>query len=139
MEKYVFDASVILAFLLGKNEKIAKKIKTLFEKVEKKEVEIYSLYLLPFEVGNGLRFTLFREDLALEVFKKFLNLPINYFQFDKIHYEKILSFSFGLQTTFYDTSYHFLTKILGGKFITLDKKYYKKAKNLGNIFLLNGD
>jgi len=138
MEKYVLDASVTLVSLLGKNEKIAKKIKTLFEKVEKKEVEIYSSSLLPFEVGNGLRFTLFQEDLALEVFKKFLNLPINYFQFDKIHYEKILSFSFVLQTTFYDTSYHFLAKIFGGKFITLDKEYYKKAKNLGNIFLLNG-
>jgi len=38
-----------------------------------------------------------------------------------------------LKASFYDTSYHFLAKLLKGDFITCDTEYFKKAKKLGNI------
>jgi len=38
-----------------------------------------------------------------------------------------------LKTSFYDTSYHFLAKLLKRDFITCDTEYFKKAEKLGNI------
>jgi predicted nucleic acid-binding protein len=135
MKIYVLDASVVLSFLLEENSSLEKNFVKFLNQAKGGEVKLISSYLLPLELGNGLRFSLKDEDLAKRVLENFLKLPIEYFVFSEVHYEKILALSYQLGTSFYDTSYHFLAKILKGIFITTDKEYFEKAKNIGDIKL----
>jgi predicted nucleic acid-binding protein len=135
MKTYVLDASVVLTFLLEKNSLIKKNFIRFLNQAKKGEIKLISSYLLPLEVGNGLRFSLNDEDLGRKVLENFLKLPIEYFVFSEAHYIKILNLSHQLGTSFYDTSYHFLAKLLKGVFLTADKDYFVKARYLGDIKL----
>lgn len=136
MKIIVLDASVILNFLLEEKTPLKKKFSEILKQTEAGKAKLYSPYLLSLEVGNGLRFSFSDEALAGKVLQKFLALPIDFFVFSKAHYLKILQLSYLLDSSFYDTSYHFLAKLLKGVFLTCDEKYYKKAEKLGNIKLL---
>ena len=133
MTTYVLDASVVLNFLLGQSTSIEKKFVAVLKQVKDRKAKLFSSHLLPLEVGNGLRYSLSDEKLANEVLKKFLDLPIEFFPLKSAHFSKILQMAYFLKTSFYDTSYHFLAKLLKGDFITCDTEYFKKAKELGNI------
>lgn len=136
MKNYVLDASVVLTFLLGKGSVVKRNFSKVLKQTKSGEVRLYSSYLLPLEVGNGLRYSLSDKALADEVLQKFLNLPIEFFIFSPAHYSKILQLSYFFETSFYDTSYHFLAKLLKGVFLTCDSEYFKKAKKLGHVKLL---
>ena len=137
MKKYVLDASVILNFLLSEKVTVSREIAVLLRKAKSKKVTLCSSYLLPLEVGNGLRYGLADEKLADEVLEKFLNLPIEFYNFSAVHHARILRLSYGSKTSFYDASYHFLAMFLKGTFLTADAKYFRKAKQLENIELVD--
>jgi len=137
MKKYVLDASVILNFLLGENVTVGKEVTALLRKAKSKKIKLYSSCLLPLEVGNGLRYSLTDEKLADEALEKFLALPIEFCNFSAIHYARILRLSYESETSFYDASYHFLAMFLKGTFFTADAKYFRKAKRLRSIRLVN--
>lgn len=136
MKKYILDASVILTFLLSKNQALEKKFIKILKQAKAGEVKLCSTYLLPLEIGNGARYSLSEEDLASEVFSKFSRLPVQLSFFTTPQLLKILRLSYLYQTSFYDSSYHFLAKFLKGVFLTTDREYFKKAKKLGQIELL---
>lgn len=136
MKVYVLDASVVLTFLLGKNTFLVKNFTKILKQTKSGQIKFYSSYLLPLEVGNGLRYSLEDNKLASEILEKFLKLPLEFFVFSATHYTKILNLSYQLETSFYDTSYHFLAMLLKGIFLTADKEYFEKGKKLGNIKLL---
>lgn len=136
MNYYVLDASVVLTFLSEKRPLVAREFGKVLKEAKHGKARLYSTHLLPLEVGNGLRFSLTDEELACETFKKLFNLPINLRGFSLSQLIKILKLSFQFKTSFYDTSYHFLAKLLKGIFLTSDSQYFKKAKELGNIELL---
>jgi len=137
MKKYVLDASVILNFLLGEKVTIGREVAVLLRKAKSKKVKLCSSYLLPLEVGNGLRYSLADGKLADEALEKFLNLPIEFYNFSAIHHARILRLSYESKTSFYDASYHFLAMFLKGTFFTTDAKYFRKTKELGNIKLVS--
>ena len=136
MKIYVLDASVVLTFLLEKDSSLEKNFIKFLNQAKSGKVKFFSSYLLPLELGNGLRYSLKNEELAREVLEKFLKLPIEFFVFSEAHYLKILNLSYQFGTSFYDTSYHFLAKLLKGVFLTADKDYFKKARGFGCIKLL---
>lgn len=136
MKSYILDASVILTFLLKSNPSVEKNFTKVLKEVKDKRAKLYSNYLLPLEIGNGLRFTIKDKVSADEAMQKFLDLPIKFFVFSSAHYGKILELSYLFKASFYDASYHFLAKLLKGTFLTCDTKYFKKAKDFGNIKLL---
>jgi predicted nucleic acid-binding protein len=90
---------------------------------------------LTIEVANGLRFGISDPTGAQPILAKFFEIPIHYFFLTPEQTSEIVSLSYGLSTTVYDTSYHFLARLLGATFITCDRAYYQKAKALGNIEL----
>lgn len=138
MKKYVVDASVVLCYLLEQKASVVNKLEKLLTDIQKTgKTKFFSSFLLPLEVGNGLRFTLKDEELAAEVFEKFLKLPIENFSFSKPQLQKILALAYMLNTTFYDTSYHLLARSRKATFVTCDEEYYKKAKDLGDIVFLD--
>lgn len=137
MKKYVLDASSVLRYLLEEEiNLITKRIEKVLKDTQKGKAKLFSSHLLPLEVGNGLRFTLKDEKLAEAAFDIFLKLPVDLLPFSKALLQKILSQSYLLKTTFYDTSYHLLAKTRGATFVTSDREYYKKAKELGDIEFL---
>lgn len=136
MKKYILDASVILTYYIGKNKKLKKEFNQILKSVDGKKAELYSINLLALEIANGLRFTLKNETKAQNALTKSLSLPIKYFSLKNIHHEKILELSYELNTSVYDTSYHFTAKLINGTFLTCDKKYYQKAQKLEAIKLL---
>ncbi len=137
MKIYVIDASILLCGLLNEKENIADKLQNLFKQVEKKHLQIYSSFLLPLEVANGLRYSITDKNLSQKTFTKFGALPIFYFSFKPEHVQKALDLSYDLKTSVYDTSYHVLAKLLQGTFLTCDKQYYLKAKDFGSTELLS--
>ena len=136
MKKYILDASVILTFLLGNNQKIEKEFSKILKLTKTGKIKFYSTYLLPLEVGNGLRFSLKDKKLASETLEKFSRLPIQLSFFTNPQLTKILHLSYLFNASFYDTSYHYLAKFLKGIFLTADIEYFKKAKSFGQIELL---
>ena len=50
--------------------------------------------------------------------------------------KKALEIAYELGTTVYDASYHVLAIARNAIYITADKKYFDKAKQLGNIELI---
>jgi len=56
MKVYVLDASVVLTFLLGKNSSVEKNFIKFLNQAKTGRVKLFSSYLLPLEVGNGLRY-----------------------------------------------------------------------------------
>lgn len=137
MKNYVIDASVILSFLMEKGFRKASFIESLLKDAESGGVKLLSSPILPLEVGNGLRFTLKNQEQAEDVYRRFLKLPVEYLPLTEIQLKKVLSLSYLLKTTAYDTSYHLLAQVRDAKYITCDIKYYRKAKKLGNIELLD--
>ena len=134
-KKCVVDASVILKFLLHENAEVANKFEGLLTKAQEEKIEILSHPLMILEVANGLRFTLKDQAQARETLKIVLRLPFKILPLTEIQQEKTLEMSFGLGTTVYDTSYHILAKSHGAVFITCDREYFKKAKQLKDIEL----
>jgi len=136
MKIYVLDASVVLTFLLGKNQSLKNQFTKILKEVKNNKAKFYSSHLLPLEIGNGLRYSLANKVLADDIFQKFSNLPIEYSVFSPPQLAKIIQLSYLFETFVYDTSYHFLAKRLRGVFLTCDAKYFRKAEQLGNIKLL---
>ncbi|MBI4067338.1 type II toxin-antitoxin system VapC family toxin [Candidatus Gottesmanbacteria bacterium] len=132
----IIDSSVILTSLLNLKPTSEKKFKNILQQQKKGSTEVYSTSFLSLEIANGLRFTIKDSTLAKEVFDKFSALPIQYFSLNASQIKEILEISYELQTTVYDTSYHFLAQLLDGTFYTCDEKYYQKAKALGKIEFL---
>ena len=135
MKKYVVDASIVLTALLSEDTKVASRFKLLLKNAKKKKIEIWSTSQLPVEVANGLRFSLTDVLQAREAFERFSLLPIQLFSITQIHTAEILKLSYQLQTTVYDTAYHYVAQLLEAIFLTCDEQYYKRAKELGGILL----
>lgn len=136
MKIYVVDASVLLTSLLEESEAVSRKLKEIFREVQAKKAKIYSSNLLPLEMANGLRFAIKDKKPAEEVFGKFSNLPIIFFNLKIEHTNRALELAYSLKTSVYDTSYHLLAKMLRGTFLTCDGEYFEKAKGIKSIELV---
>jgi len=136
MNFYILDASVVLTFLSEGKPSTVRNFQKILKETKDGKAKLCSTHLLPLEVANGLRFSLTDEELADETFEKLFNLPIDLITFSSPQLAKILKLSYRLKTSVYDTSYHFLAKLLPGTFLTSDATYFQKAKELGHIELL---
>ncbi len=69
-------------------------------------------------------------------FTLFSELPITYYPIDFKKLSAIRILAEKMNTSVYDTLYHYLALIRRLTFYTADKKYYHKAQILGNIELV---
>jgi len=136
MTSYLIDASVVLKSILNEDTSVSKKFEELLKEVASGKTQILSQKFLITEVANGVRYGEKDKTAGLQYLKVFLELPIKYLTLSKNHYETILETSYDIETTVYDTSYHILAKAQGAIFLTCDDDYYKKAKSLGDIELI---
>jgi len=140
MKNYIIDASVIVAIFIEKDTRSKKIYQQLIAEVENKEAVLLAPSFTLFEVANALRFSkeFSNEDRRpiFEIWELISNSPIHFYNYDDLHisfFSSIALLSRKLDTAFYDTYYHYLAITLDGTFLTRDKKYYAKAKKLGNI------
>ncbi|MEK7577809.1 MAG: type II toxin-antitoxin system VapC family toxin [Patescibacteria group bacterium] len=136
MKTFVVDASVILRFLLKEDTALVDIFSNMLRDAKKRTLILLSTPLLPLEVANGLRFTLKDQKIAEEIGSILLQLPILIVPLSDALIQKALSFSYDCGTTVYDASYHVLSIARNAMYITADKKYFDKAKQLGKIELI---
>lgn len=137
MNRYVVDASIVLVGLLESRKSLVKEIKDIFLSAKKGKCELISSPFLKIEVANGLRFNERDVAKANKLLNGFFDLPIKFISLNTVLYEQSLSKSYEFGTTVYDISYHVLAKAQGAIFLTCDEDYYQKAKNFGDIELLD--
>lgn len=135
MKSYVIDASVVLTALLGSRQSVAENFARLLREEQKKKIRLYVLSLTIYEALNGLRFAISDQKLADEIFEKFSNLSLNQFSLSSQQGYEALRLAYKTKTSAYDTAYHMVARLIKGTFLTCDKKYFNRAKHLGNIEL----
>lgn len=136
MKIFVIDASVVISVLLEENRKIKKFFVDILEEAKLGKSAVFSLTLLPLEVGNALCFKALNSERRVSSLKLFHQLPIRFMTLEPDQVDNVLEQAVGTGTTVYDTAYHYLAKDLGGTFLTCDKEYFQKAKKLGGIELV---
>lgn len=132
MKTYIIDASVLISSLTGDRPEIRRRFGKLFEG---KKSKIMSIPLVRLEFANGLRFLGCTQEQATTAFEKMVDLPISIFDIKDYHVLEVMKQAFGTKTTVYDCAYHYAAILLNGTFVTCDKEYYWKAKNLKHILL----
>lgn len=136
MKYYIVDASFVVKALLSDKTSIIEQFENILMQQKRGEAKICSSFLLALEVANALRFSLKDEKMMEETFEKLSFLEIEYLNLNFPQITSALRLSHKLRTTVYDTSYHFLAKLLGGEFYTCDKEYFQKAEKEENIVLV---
>jgi len=111
MKIYVLDASVVLTFLLGKNQLLKNQFTKILKEVKNNKAKFYSSHLLPLEIGNGLRYSLANKVLADDIFQKFSNLPIEYSVFSPPQLAKIIQLSYLFHHPYFIYLFFFLPYI----------------------------
>lgn len=126
----ISDASVLLTALFGTNDRIATRLDRL---LHDKTSEVRMLPFTAVEFANGVRFSTRERDIAKQAIDKFTALDIPVVTIASAEISIITDLSYRLNTTVYDTSYHYVALMHEGVFITCDQSYYKKASQLGHI------
>jgi len=133
----IVDVSVITGYLLGRDPAVVKPVSKLLKDQALGKIELHAPVLIDVEVANALRFSIKDKDLVLKSYSLYHNLNLRRFCFTVDQIKEALQISLETNTSVYDASYHRLAQILGGTFVTCDKEYFKKAKELGDIELLS--
>ncbi len=132
---YVIDASIIIKWLTHEKEDLSFAENLLMDFLNKK-INISIPVFIHWEINNFLG-----RDLNIEAAME------KYSQFKLLKFEeKHLSMNGTLKAfaimkkfhkvSFYDASYHAMAIENGGIFLTADKKYYEKTKEIGSVMIL---
>lgn len=133
MNKYVLDTSALVDGMTG-SLKAFKNFVRLCEKVKKGKALLCSSPLLLFELNNALRY-LYDPLSAKMLYDHSLTYKIKIVNLRKEELDIARELAYETNTTFYDASYHALALSRDMVFLTMDKEYYKKAKEKGNVEL----
>lgn len=135
MKLIVPDASIILKWVLrgGEDEKDGA-LSVLHGWLERKhEIMLPSLWL--FEVGNIIGRK--EPELAPDIMKRLVAYEFAEIKITGALVDAILKITREKKVTFYDASYHTTAISQKGVFITADRDYYNKTKDMGGIRLLH--
>lgn len=125
----VLDASVIIKWFL--EEKLSQKAIDLRHQHLKKEIFISTPTLLIFEIANALcTKTNVEENIILSAIENFYLARIKEYSFDEELVKHTVEIAKKFEITAYDATYVALAKTLSCKFLTADKKLYRKVKSL---------
>jgi predicted nucleic acid-binding protein len=119
-EKCVIDASFVLAHLLGEGDPLVES--TILDYVGG-SVSLIAPEIINYEVGNALSSALSRKRVSLsqckELYSDFLDLSVEIVQVEYIMTQEV---SLKEKLSFYDAAYLALSKKLGLKLLTLDRR-----------------
>lgn len=136
MKHVVIDASVVVRYLIKEDEVLADIFSEILRQSKKKTDALSSSPLLSLEVGNALRFSIKDVQLSEEAMRRFFRLPITITPLTDAQVQKAITLSYKCGTTVYDASYHVLALAHNATYLTADRQYYEKAKQIGKIRLV---
>lgn len=128
----IIDASVLITAIIGKNAHIQVRLQHLLRE------QPSLVHVLPFtivEFANGVRFSTRDIPTAIHAIERFTALALPVIELAPVDIHAITKLSYQLNTTVYDTSYHYGALMHEGVFITCDSGYFKKSSRLGHIEL----
>ncbi|MBW1981464.1 MAG: type II toxin-antitoxin system VapC family toxin [Deltaproteobacteria bacterium] len=135
MERYVVDASVILKWVLGKEQENGQDLALkLLDTWAAGIAELAAPSLWQYEVGNFLGRELKLE--AIEKMNLLLDLRIQSVDLNNTIIERCFAWMEQHAVTFYDASYLAVAFEIKGILVTADEKFCKKMENVGRICLL---
>lgn len=132
MKAYVIDASLLLQALLGESLSVQSRLTMLFNPGN----QVFAPDMLKVEFRNGLRYSLDSHESYPHIINAFSRLPIEFFSIDDVTADEALSLAHKYDVTVYDALYHCLALQLKATYLTCDKKYYRAAKLLGGVELV---
>lgn len=125
-KKYIVDASFVLSFLLPDEKHEA--VDQVFNQYKAGIIDLWSNFLLPFEVINGLSLAVIRKRIdtkyARERMKEFLDYGINLIQVD---FFAVFDLAQKHNLTIYDSAYYYLAKQEKTQLLTTDQALQKLA------------
>jgi predicted nucleic acid-binding protein len=134
----VLDSSVALKWIFADEEGAEHAERVRDEHVSgKNEIAVPSLFF--YEIANvfATKVKLSAEE-ALEAFELISAFEFNVHEIDNSEYLEAMALSMKLKVSVYDASYHVLAGRLGCRFLTADRKFWEKVKNIGVVELLAG-
>lgn len=137
MKRYVADASFLLEAVTVSHSVSARELTCMLEEEESNKLEMWAPGILWYEVANF--FT--KPKLSFEQSAFFIEqlnaLPIRTVQCTARDFLQITHLAREVEASIYDAAYHFLALENEATFLTLDKKYFAKAKGLGSVRLVS--
>ena len=131
----VLDASVIAKWFLEEPESSS----ALYYRdlhLKRKEIIIVP-HILVYEIANLLLYKNFTEKEIISVLESLENFKIEVISLNFSDIVRVAILAKEREITAYDAAYVLLARNFGCKFITADKKLYKKVKDLNFIELLS--
>lgn len=130
MKELVMDASVIIKWLSKVDEAhVEEAVKLKADAFDKKKYELIVPTYWIYEIGNVIMYKIKIPEQQDEALSLVLNLQIQAFQFTDKQHQEILKLARIHRTTYYDTSYHYLSKIRDCEMITADEKFILAVKD----------
>ncbi|MEN8253680.1 MAG: type II toxin-antitoxin system VapC family toxin [Patescibacteria group bacterium] len=137
MQVIIPDASIITAAVLKSNPKIKQKSSKFLTQVRKQEFFLEAPHFLKLEFANATRFYFKDYGLILKSLSLFAKLPIKFIELKPKTINEAAKISYKFKTSVYDAAYHALAIQRSVTFLTADKKYFNKTKELDNIKLIS--
>lgn len=135
MKIIVPDASVILKWVLKDDEMHREKALAILSGWLGRKYEIIVPSLWCYEVGNIL--TRRAPVYAGAIMEKLLQYEFPEIKITTPLLSLMIELTQKKKVTFYDAAYHAIAIMEKGKFVTFDKEYYNRTKDIGYIQLLD--
>lgn len=130
MKKYFADASLVLELILSEERETKLKVADFMA-----NNKIYSSEFMKLEVSNVSVKRIKDFNLSQLLYKEVLGLPISYISITDSILASAREVSYKYNVSVYDATYHVIALQYGFILVTLDRKYFQKAKTLGGIQL----
>ena len=132
----VLDSSVALKWIFADEEGAEHAMRVRNEHASgKNEIVVPSLFF--YEIANVLASKVkLSAAETLEAFELISAFEFSVDEFENSEYMESMSFAIKHKVSVYDASYHVLAMRLGCRFLTADRKFFNKVKELGVVELL---
>jgi predicted nucleic acid-binding protein len=132
----VLDSSVVLKWIFAEEEGAGHAERVRDEHISgKNEIAVPNLFF--YEIANvfATKVKLSTEE-ALGAFELIGAFEFNVYELDNSEYMEAITFAIEHKVSAYDASYHVLASRLGCRFLTADRRFWKKVKDIGVAELL---
>jgi predicted nucleic acid-binding protein len=136
--RYILDASFIADALVDERLAVVRRFDACMGEARHGVAQLLEPPILRPEFANLISRSkkLAHPARLTQAFAIFSGLPIEYRDFNTNQLWDQVVMARELRQTVYDCSYHRLAFLVGGTFLTCDKKYFEAAKHLGSIELV---
>lgn len=136
MKRYVVDASFMIEALTEPDSLASGELTCILEEVQAGKLEILAPNILGYEMANFFSREQLSKEQGSRLAEQFNSLPILSVQFSVGDLLRTVWLARELYVSAYNATFHLLALENDATFLTLDKKYFSKAKIKGAIRLV---